>query len=483
MRLQFFVTLLCLSFFRFSVAESSYFVREKANSNRLVFAHYITQFPISLDNKVSNNDYYSRQYLTVDGESGKHSEYGGFLRDRPALRKVIKNDHWKNIDFASEIQTAISFGVDGFAVNLLSADLKSKHWENFKNILSASDDSVKSFNILFMPDMLSMYDGKSDEFVYSSLKKIILDINNFKSIYRDGSKIVVAPYLMELRSPIFWKSFVDDMSNSGVDVVLLGVFQGWRRYFDAYSDLRLFGFSDWGTRSNEKFLNYWLESNEFEQVFWMFPVSVQDFRPKSFFYQEAHNFNLMLNSWFKAIESNSGLVHLITWNDYSENSHMAPSLHNGDTLLSLNSFFIQWFKTGKMPIIARDAVFYSYRKHSTDVSPNVQLEGFKLYNSDSPNNRIQALVFSTAPGILTIKINGEVKAIQDVPSGMSEVSIPLEAGVPSFVLSRSGEQIINVKGKTLIVDHVDFQDLSYYFGFSLSEPLKKPLPPLLYKNY
>ena len=56
---------------------------------KLVFAHYFPPFPISIDNVDPSNDYYARNYLTIDGENGKYAQYGGFLRDRPVPRQPL----------------------------------------------------------------------------------------------------------------------------------------------------------------------------------------------------------------------------------------------------------------------------------------------------------------------------------------------------------------------------------------------------------
>jgi hypothetical protein len=53
-----------------------------------VFAHYFSPFPISLDNKASEIDYYTRHYNAVDGEGGKHAAYGGYFRQRPLPRSI-----------------------------------------------------------------------------------------------------------------------------------------------------------------------------------------------------------------------------------------------------------------------------------------------------------------------------------------------------------------------------------------------------------
>ena len=48
--------------------------------SRQVFAHYFGVFPLSIDNKPADSDYYKTQFLTPTGENNKHLAYGGFLR-------------------------------------------------------------------------------------------------------------------------------------------------------------------------------------------------------------------------------------------------------------------------------------------------------------------------------------------------------------------------------------------------------------------
>ena len=48
-----------------------------------VFAHYFSQFPISIDDRDPANDYYQKGYLHPDGENGKHRAYGHFINQRP----------------------------------------------------------------------------------------------------------------------------------------------------------------------------------------------------------------------------------------------------------------------------------------------------------------------------------------------------------------------------------------------------------------
>ena len=59
---------------------------ELQKTEKKVFAHYFSPFPISIDNKPPGNDYYQRGFLTDNGEKNKHLKYGGFIRQRPLTR-------------------------------------------------------------------------------------------------------------------------------------------------------------------------------------------------------------------------------------------------------------------------------------------------------------------------------------------------------------------------------------------------------------
>ena len=59
---------------------------ELHKSSKKVFIHYFTPFPISIDNRDPDNDYYAKGFISPDGEKGKHKSYGGYFRQRPLPR-------------------------------------------------------------------------------------------------------------------------------------------------------------------------------------------------------------------------------------------------------------------------------------------------------------------------------------------------------------------------------------------------------------
>ena len=88
---------------------------------RLVFAHYFPPYPISIDNKDSNADFYATSYLPQDGMNGAYAPFGGMLRDRPLPRTPRTEADWRRLDLAEEVRQASSVGIDGFSIDILTA--------------------------------------------------------------------------------------------------------------------------------------------------------------------------------------------------------------------------------------------------------------------------------------------------------------------------------------------------------------------------
>jgi hypothetical protein len=95
---------------------------ELANSERKVFLHYFTPFPLSFDNKPPDEDYYRRQYLEREGENGKFVQVGGYLRERPLGAGTIPGPHWRAVNIAIDVLRAQKLGADGFGVDLQQLD-------------------------------------------------------------------------------------------------------------------------------------------------------------------------------------------------------------------------------------------------------------------------------------------------------------------------------------------------------------------------
>jgi hypothetical protein len=87
-------------------------------SERKVFLHYFTPFPLSFDNKPVDDDYYRRQYLERAGENGKFAHVGGYLRQRPLGAGALGGSHWQAVNATIDVVRAERLGADGFGVDL-----------------------------------------------------------------------------------------------------------------------------------------------------------------------------------------------------------------------------------------------------------------------------------------------------------------------------------------------------------------------------
>lgn len=438
--------------------------------NKKVFAHYFTQFPVSIRNSSEETDYYTKEYLSPTGENNKHLGYGGFLRDRPAFRNPRPESDWRTLDIRDEIKTATSMGIDGFTWNILSTNRENYHWTRGITLLEQASALANGFKILLMPDMLAVYKDLSDAETIKLLAADIVFLSKYDSVFRlDDGRLVISPYYTEKRDITFWKNFKQELSTQGIDIALVALFQGWENDVTAYEGQDvLFGVSDWGNRDYEANVKYWYTKTDLahsKNLLWMMPVSPQDHRPKSQLYNEASNLDLFRVGWDISIKTNADWIQLITWNDYSEHSHIAPSKRNGNVFVDLSAFYTQWFKTGQQPKIVRDVLYYSHRKHHTDASyTQTQTVSFQQKGGTSPKNDIELLAMLAEPGILEIWVENQKVLSKSVESGIHSIKTPTMPGRPKFLLIRNNSTVIELLSKEQIVSAPDYQDFHYSSG-------------------
>ncbi len=425
--------------------------------DKKVFAHYFTQFPISIDNNPAASDYYQTGYLNPNGENGKHIAYGGFLRNRPLPRPVRPETNWMDLDMDEEVRLAAALGIDGFACDLLS--YQGYHLDRTKMLLEAANRKGDGFKIMLMPDI------EAFKTIPESLTNLIKTLAAYPAAYRlkDG-RLVVAPYNAQGLTATWWTNWLTSMKNQGIDIALFPVFQDWSKYAPTYAPIS-YGMSDWGWRST-KIQASWKDVPAKAKAFgplWMMPVAPQDMRPYSQTYSEAANSAEYRVMWENAIQGGADWVQLITWNDYSENTSIRPSTRTQYSYYDLTAYYTTWFKTGTKPEIKRDVLYYFYRIHSTS-APTIQSKPFTTAaGTDAPSNQIELLAFLVSPGTLEIEIDGKVTR-QDAPAGMSSFLVPLSNGKPIFRLLRENNSIIVLPGAFEINNMITYQNLLYYGG-------------------
>ncbi|WP_328535637.1 glycoside hydrolase family 71 protein [Streptomyces sp. NBC_00344] len=431
-------------------------------SKHLVFSHYFTPYPLSLDNQPAGQDYYSRNYLTAQGENGKHARYGGLLRDRP-LPVEPQGGDWQLANLRREVRTARDAGIDGFSVDILS--LSGPNWDRVNLLLKAAASEDPGFRIMLMPDMTSLHTDPS------TLADALAGLAKSPSAHRlaDG-RLVVSPFKAEAHDPGWWSQMTTRLAQRyRIGTALVPLFLNFPANAERFAPIS-YGFSEWGNRSYTGQAGATADTALAHRLgkAWMQPVSVQDTRPNQGVYDEAGNTATLRTTWGHAIDDGADWVQLTTWNDYSEGSQFAPSAHNGHAYLDLASYYLSRFKTGKWPRIVRDTVYLTSRVQFSATTPSPGAEKLLMSPRDGtapPRDAVEALTFLTAPATLDTVV-GTDRQSHPVPAGVRPTLVPLHTGWSSAVVRRDGRQVAEVAARHPAESRVDVQDLQYYAATS-----------------
>lgn len=437
-------------------------LRSGAAGKKLVFAHYFTPYPLSLDNASADADYYTRHYLKPDGENGKHARYGGLLRDRPPPVPP-KSGNWELANLQQEVRTARAAGIDGFTLDLLS--LTGKNRERCELLMEAARSVDPGFKIMLMPDMTSL--GTDDPAVLADL---LADLGKSPAAHRlpDG-RLVVSPFKAEEKSVAWWTRAMDSLkTRHGIRTAFVPLFLDFGAHSAGFEPIS-YGFSEWGSRS---YVGQEGSARDVRRAhaagkIWMQPVSVQDARPNQGIYDEAGNTATLRATWSRAIEDGADWVQLTTWNDYSEGGQFAPSLHNGHAYLDLSSYYLTRFKTGSWPEIVRDTLYLSSRTQFAAAVPSGgQSLVMSLRGGSAPaRDTVEVLSFLTASARVRTAV-GAAEGSHAAPAGVHSELLPLAPGAASAAVVRDGGTGAGVELRHPVDRTVEVQDLQYHAATS-----------------
>jgi hypothetical protein len=441
-------------------------------AKQLVFAHYFTPYPISIDNKPAASDYYETGYLNPNGESGKHAAYGGFLRERPLQRPVSTATDWMYQDMKTEVQRASQAGLDGFAVDILGTGT-SYNWERFKLLAKAAPEADPNFKIMIMPDTNGSGMAKGIADFAASIASVVNDPVYNKNLFRlpDG-RLVISPFYAEKMGVAWWTEWLGVMKNQyGIDIAFVPCFlNASTANKDAYGPIS-YGFSNWGQRSPARNQNLATNINDAHArgKIWMQPVSLQDTRPAQAIYDEANNTENLRLTWTSTIDYGADWVQIPTWNDYSENAQIAPSTHIGWSPLNISSYYLTRWKTGSYPAINKDVLYLSHRIQPHAANPTGgQTTLMALRTGSSPaRDTVEVLSFLTSPATVTVKV-GSNTYTYDAPAGVFAKTYPLATGRVTATAVRTGTSApaAEVISPFPVVSAPPVQDLNYYFSSS-----------------
>jgi Glycosyl hydrolase family 71 len=447
-----------------SSSDMSFTVAPSNSTSKKVFAHYFPPYPISLDNKAPESDYYARNYLQPSGENNKFASVGGLLRDRPVPRAPLGGD-WKVTDLVTEINQAADSGIDGFTVNIMS--WSGRNWDTTVNLFKAAKASGRNFTIVPNLDATSGAVNSSVDAIATKLAELY----KYDDAYRlsDG-RYVLSSFKAEGKSVAWWTSLRNALSSKGVKTafiaVLLDSSEKNQRAFAPIS----YAVGDWGTRNPEGLYNRPNRAAIAHSlgVKWISGVGPQDVRPNQKLYAEARNTETLRAAWSRSISDGADMVQLVTWNDYSEGTTIAPSVGHGSSFLDISSYYSSKFKTGTAPKISGDNVYVSHRKQFVNAKPTFShaLMASTLGGSKTtPVDQAEVYTFLTAPAKVTLTVGSTSKTF-DAPAGVFTATMPLKTGTVKASVVRNGAAVANVTSPHKVVSNPYVQDLQYHAASS-----------------
>lgn len=199
---------------------------------------------------------------------------------------------------------------------------------------------------------------------------------------------------------------------------------------------------------------------------------------------ETRGFEAMAQEWEGAIADGATWVELVTWNDWNESSYLAPfgeaadtSLWNGHfgpmmlshvAYLEASRYYIDWFKNGAPPPIARDEIYYFYRLHSKELPSTVNASDDKKGTgrpggAEALRDEIFVTLFLREAAQVTIE-SGDKTQTLDVKAGVSHVSVPFGAGKQRFIVRRGEKIIIDKTGEHEISGGDTKSRFNYFAG-------------------
>ncbi|WP_194420395.1 endo-1,3-alpha-glucanase family glycosylhydrolase [Microbacterium abyssi] len=430
-----------------------------SSGDKKVLAVYFPPYPLSLDNKPTETDYYTRNYLTVDGEGGAHAAYGGLLRDRPVPVGASTSPTWQVDNLRTEIRQAKSAGIDGFFVNVMS--VSGLNWETTVNLFAAGE--LENFDIIPMVDGTTSISRLSPAQVASSLATLY----ESPAAMKVGADYLLSSFKAEGPGAAWWKEIISLLETKydvpvSFQAVFLAASDANMTAFAPFSD----SFGNWGER-NPRVINklpvYDDQAEEYGKD-WMEPVAPQDMRPRLGAYAEAGNTEALRAAWSKAIRDDVEYVQMVTWNDYSESTQFAPSMAHGSAYLEISRYYSDWYHTGTAPRITEDQLFLTHRVQFASAVSSVEHEPIQPSLSGSKGDvrdTAEALVFLTAPATVEITVGGSTTRF-DAPAGVSAFTAPLKVGSVQAKIIRAGAAVRTADSPYEVVDTPKVQDLQYY---------------------
>lgn len=384
----------------------------------------------------------------------------------------------KIADYQREIRAAQAVGIDGFALNCGGWTLKEPHYKQRALLMyEAAQELGTHFKLFISADYAS---GLTAE----ETRDMVETFRNHPNQFRYKDKPVLSTFAGgRAQSEFVRKAFTGDHAICYVPFYyptpaaempkpaqVEQVFRDYGQELDGFFHFGAAGTPAQITESNHLLAKKWLGAGK------LFMASITPYYRGlggNYRVYDSRGVEGLAKQWEGAIQDKATWVEMVTWNDWGEASYFAPfgaayetHFWNGHwgpmlshaALLNASRYYIAWYKSGKQPKIAADALYYSYRLH-----PKAVAAGKFPGGADKLADEVFVSLFLTAPARLTLH-SGATERSFDEPAGVSHVSLPFVPGAQRFVLTRGSETIVDKTGEQEISETDAWGNFNLFAG-------------------
>lgn len=430
----------------------------------LVLSHWHF-FPITFDDRPEEPDTYTRSFLSVNGEGGRHAAYGGMLRDRPIPLDPFPTHDVQELAAELDIRYAREAGVNGFLFNFSSVDPKQGYFAKAAALYRAVAATNSPFRIAPCIDLAASPRQLQPDQVVELFLPLLR--HSAALVMADGRPLLNS-FCSEVWEPERWRAVLYGFERAGQPVCFMPMFLRPERTTPAHLDVGdIIGW--WSGNHPEGVKNMARKARTARERGKQFIWSVwpQDFRPKDQWYAEARNSEIFRQSWEDAIAFNPEHVAILTWNDYAESSFLRPSVGTQFAFADLNRYYADWYQGKVRPEIERDVLYYFHRRDFTgaDHAAVPDRPPMKMMFGLGPSDDAEAVAFLREPGTIEIENDGGRFEYQ-AGAGISALRASLAPGKQTFRVRRDGREVLSVASPFIVRDRWDWQDLTYRAGSS-----------------
>lgn len=145
------------------------------------------------------------------------------------------------------------------------------------------------------------------------------------------------------------------------------------------------------------------------------------------------DFRRIHETYLAAMKAGAKLINVLTWNDFGEDTDIAPSANKGRALLDIFSYYNNWFKSGVQPVTKDNEVILAYPAR---IPTNVYTRSptYGLGKWVAPTYTPKVFYWANIKTARTLEVVGVGKV--DLPSGLSMGE--LGVATPSPILANLG---------------------------------------------